>query len=320
MELLMLAVGPLLGAVIGYVTNYIAVKMLFRPRHAIKIGRWALPFTPGIFPRRKEQLAKALGNAVGNNLLTAEDMQNMLSSDKTRETIRQAIAKVLHEEPGSASDSGEVPGSDAMPDRRNVRDLLTEYLEQENYQSLKEQLEEITCRKVMAALRKIDLRALVVQEGTRAIKEKTRGTMLALISSDKLIASLMGALGEIAEQYIRENGLEIIRPLIKGEISELESQSPREFVVNLGIEEERLLEITEKVYGYFVRNKLGSFVEQFDIAGIVEQKVKAMDVLEIEKLVLAVMKNELRAIVNLGALIGFILGLFNLLVTLNPWW
>ncbi|MBQ9708533.1 MAG: DUF445 family protein, partial [Firmicutes bacterium] len=41
MSITMLA-GPLVGAVIGYFTNYLAVKMLFRPRHAIKIGGWTV--------------------------------------------------------------------------------------------------------------------------------------------------------------------------------------------------------------------------------------------------------------------------------------
>ena len=39
-----------------------------------------------------------------------------------------------------------------------------------------------------------------------------------------------------------------------------------------------------------------------------------MDVLELEKLLLDIMKKELNALVNLGAIIGFILGLFNLLI------
>ena len=52
MDLTIIA-GPLIGAVIGYFTNYLAVKMLFRPRREIKIGSKTLPFTPGVIPKRK---------------------------------------------------------------------------------------------------------------------------------------------------------------------------------------------------------------------------------------------------------------------------
>ena len=55
---------PLIGAVIGYITNYIAIKMLFRPLTPKMIFGRRLPFTPGIIPRRKAQLADALGKAV----------------------------------------------------------------------------------------------------------------------------------------------------------------------------------------------------------------------------------------------------------------
>ena len=67
--------GPLIGAVIGYCTNYIAVKMLFYPKKEIKIWGHKLPFTPGAIPKGKPRLAKAIGNIVANTLLTEEDLK-----------------------------------------------------------------------------------------------------------------------------------------------------------------------------------------------------------------------------------------------------
>ena len=52
-------------------------------------------------------------------------------------------------------------------------------------------------------------------------------------------------------------------------------------------------------------------MESMDIAGIVETKIKDMDVEHLEELVLEVMKKELDAIVNLGAVIGFVIGILN---------
>ena len=72
MSLNMIA-GPLVGALIGYCTNYIAVKMLFRPLKPVKIGNYTLPFTPGIIPKGKSRLAKAMGQAIGDTLLTKEE-------------------------------------------------------------------------------------------------------------------------------------------------------------------------------------------------------------------------------------------------------
>ena len=58
---------PLIGAVIGYVTNWIAVKMLFRPRKEIRVFGKRLPFTPGVIPRGQGRLARAVGNALHKN-------------------------------------------------------------------------------------------------------------------------------------------------------------------------------------------------------------------------------------------------------------
>ena len=63
---------PLIGAVIGYATNRVAVKMLFRPRKEICVFGRRLPFTPGVIPRGKARLARAIGRAVEEQLLTAE--------------------------------------------------------------------------------------------------------------------------------------------------------------------------------------------------------------------------------------------------------
>jgi hypothetical protein len=56
------------------------------------------------------------------------------------------------------------------------------------------------------------------------------------------------------------------------------------------------------------------FGSKFDLRSIIEEKINAMDVNELESLVLTVMKKELDVIVNLGAVIGLVLGMINLLI------
>ena len=52
--------GPLIGAVIGLFTNYIAVKMMFRPYEEVRLFGWRVPFTPGIIPRRGRSVFPAI--------------------------------------------------------------------------------------------------------------------------------------------------------------------------------------------------------------------------------------------------------------------
>ncbi|WP_169870964.1 DUF445 domain-containing protein [Shouchella patagoniensis] len=69
------------GAIVGAVTNALAIRMLFRPHRAYYIGKWQLPFTPGLLPRRQKELSVQLGNIVANHLLTAEGLSKKIGSE-----------------------------------------------------------------------------------------------------------------------------------------------------------------------------------------------------------------------------------------------
>lgn len=83
---------PLIGAVIGYITNWIAVKMLFRPRKEVLLFGKRLPFTPGVIPKGKARLARAVGRAVEQQLLTEEVLREVLLSEEKRQRYRRRPA------------------------------------------------------------------------------------------------------------------------------------------------------------------------------------------------------------------------------------
>lgn len=86
---------PILGAVIGYFTNDIAIKMLFRPYRAIYIGQQQLPFTPGLIPRNQERLAKRISDTIMGSLLTPEELQNLARRLLQTERVQGAILWLL---------------------------------------------------------------------------------------------------------------------------------------------------------------------------------------------------------------------------------
>jgi uncharacterized membrane protein YheB (UPF0754 family) len=77
---LLFAIPPVAGAIIGFVTNAIAIKMLFRPLREIRVLGLRLPFTPGILPRQRKRLAVSIGAMVERELLTAEVLRNRLAN------------------------------------------------------------------------------------------------------------------------------------------------------------------------------------------------------------------------------------------------
>ncbi|OEH92935.1 DUF445 domain-containing protein [Bacillus solimangrovi] len=75
----LIAFMAIIGAVIGGFTNSLAIKMLFRPYKPIYIGKKRLPFTPGLIPKRREELAVQLGRMVVEHLLTPESIRRKFS-------------------------------------------------------------------------------------------------------------------------------------------------------------------------------------------------------------------------------------------------
>lgn len=76
-NLWLLLVPPVVGGVIGYFTNDIAIKMLFRPYRTIYIGGRRVPFTPGLIPSNQERLAKRVADTIMGSLLTPKELQNL---------------------------------------------------------------------------------------------------------------------------------------------------------------------------------------------------------------------------------------------------
>ncbi len=72
---------PVVGAFIGYLTNRVAIRMLFRPLKAWKIGGLRVPMTPGVIPSKRVELAVNMGEVVGDHLLTSKEIAKGLQQE-----------------------------------------------------------------------------------------------------------------------------------------------------------------------------------------------------------------------------------------------
>lgn len=70
---------PMVGAFIGYMTNYVAIRMLFRPLKPWRVLGIRVPMTPGVIPSKRHQLAENIGSMVGGHLFTSEDVRRALT-------------------------------------------------------------------------------------------------------------------------------------------------------------------------------------------------------------------------------------------------
>ncbi|SFA69574.1 Uncharacterized membrane protein YheB, UPF0754 family [Acetitomaculum ruminis DSM 5522] len=291
-----LFLGPVLGAAIGYFTNYLAVKMLFYPRKEVYLFGKKLPFTPGAIPKGKPRLAKAVGNIVAGSLLTKDDLKERLNSPD----LKGKIIKNINEKMSISIKEAGVKLAGSKQDFENS--LLT--------------IQHSLSMEVVDTLKKIDIGKIIAEEGSRILKEKTEGTMISMFISDELIQSFTEPIGSEIERFIDERGYDYVSPVVTEKIDDLTMLSISQIGEKFEISQDRGEKLISEEIDYLFEKYIDIIFEKINIAEIVEEKINSMDVIELEKMVLEVMKNELDTIVNLGALIGFILGLLNILINI----
>ncbi len=271
MQILHTVLTLLLAALIGYSTNYIAVKMLFRPYKAVKIGSKTLPFTPGVIPKNKTRIAKACAAAVAGSLFSTDD-------------IREAVC-----------------GSVKMPDigRIKVSDIVDE--------DAAECITELVSQKLIEGINNADIKEALLEKACDALEEKTKDTMLAMFVNREMIASFAQPVEQKMTEYLEKEGKAYLKLKIREEIEAAGNRTLEQEASELGFD-------LDAAIGKLFDKGISRVISEIDVAAVVEEKINRMDVREFETLVLSVMKKELQAVVNLGALIGFVIGLVNLVI------
>ena len=90
-----IATVVIVGAIIGGITNALAIKMLFHPYEAIYVFGKRLPFTPGLIPKRRDELAEQMGKMVVEHLITPESIKTKLLTGTVKVEAKRIGANVL---------------------------------------------------------------------------------------------------------------------------------------------------------------------------------------------------------------------------------
>ena len=85
---------PLIAALIGWVTNYLAIKMLFHPRKKINFYFFSIQ---GIFPKRQKVLAERLGRVVSKELFSFQDIKDRFTSTSTARELNAVLDEKLED-------------------------------------------------------------------------------------------------------------------------------------------------------------------------------------------------------------------------------
>ncbi len=86
---------PIVGAIIGYTTNWLAIKMIFRPYKAKYIFGLKIPFTPGVIAKERERISKNIGETIEKNVLTKEDLNKFLEQAEIGKNVDDLITSYM---------------------------------------------------------------------------------------------------------------------------------------------------------------------------------------------------------------------------------
>ena len=292
-------IRPLIGAGIGYVTNWIAVKMMFRPLNTWYIGKLKIPFTPGIIPKNKERIAESIGNTISESLLTEETLRLSLLSDDVKLKIKNNLITFFNNSSAETSTT--------------IRDLICSYIDNNTYETSIINITNYVSNSIYETVKKSNIGDIVAEQIELSAKEKIKGSFLGVLGGNAIISSISENASLKINDYIDKNGQNLINNMVSAEISKYTSYTVSDIYKNISNSNIDITNIIMDIYEKFILNKLSDLLKTINITKIVSDKINSMDTLELEKIILTIMKKELNALVNLGALIGFILGLLNLL-------
>lgn len=287
---------PLIGAVIGYATNWVAVKMLFRPQKEVRLFGRRLPFTPGVIPKGKERLARAVGRAVEEKLLAREVLQEVLLSEEKKEVVRKAAADMLERQKMS---------------QETLREAAERITSEEKTEHFLERAEETVTDMIYDKVLQKNVGEIIADKVLEIAKEKLKDSMFGMMLGGSLLEPIARQVEEKINEYVAEYGRPVVEQMVREESENLQAKTVGELFEQIEDSGVDLPALAVEQYESLVRARLPVVLDSLRLSEIVEERIQAMDVSEVEELMLSIMKKELGAVVNLGALIGLILGLVN---------
>jgi len=297
-EILFWVLPPAIGALIGYVTNAVAIKMLFRPLGEIRLFGIRLPFTPGILPRERHKLADSIGRMVEQELFTPAVLRERLARADVRGNIENVLGKYtdqMLEKPLSAwlEDTGDFPLSELLNEFFNsyVFDFFLEELFKNLILGSEPKPEENDSfgQRLKAGFR--DFGGLFIPAATGLVKNGLAREMKN--QSRGKISAYRNALEKVIERYPGLSTREFLS-LAKGNKQKADS-----FLA---------LKAAETM-----DENMDGALSSVNVKALVADRIDSLDMLRVEKIVLDVMAGQLKWINVFGAILGALIGFMEVL-------
>ena len=296
MPVLHFILGPAVGALIGGLTNKVAIRMLFRPHRAVYIGRFHVPFTPGIIPKEKPRIAAAIGDAVGNELLNSDVLSQTLLSDEMYAKISNSVNSLVDR---------------MMVDTTPLRDVIARYAAPEETDRFLSQMQtdlvQTLCLKLSDKAIGDHVASLAIDHVMNRLSQNFVGR-LGASALDLVRNSVQQFLAENINQLLQQNSQPMLHSWVSTETQHLLDTPLCQLCQHHQPQLRQLGVMVVNIYKQVVQDNLPRMLQTLDLQRIVQDRINDMDMQQTEQLILTIMKKELRALVWFGVLLGFLMG------------
>ncbi len=292
----------LLGGFIGWFTNYLAIKMLFRPHKKLYFGKLPLPFTPGLIPKEKERIAESLSYIISKEFFSKDILKKYLTSKEMESKIKDIIFNVYLD----------VTSNDSY-----LLEIVNKYIDNKELDILILKYKTKISNLIIDKFNEHNLSNVIAKEVINNFVNNNENTLLKalkLFITNKVEINLENLISSKIENYLKNEGkLELEKMLVK-ELDVVLSKRINEVIDYNKIDIYVIQDYIIKLFNKLIDLKINNIIKTIDVEKLIYDRISELDVLELEKIILEVTKKELHAITFLGGVLGAILGVLNIFI------
>ena len=295
-------VPVLVGGFIGWFTNYLAIKMLFRPYKEIKVFGVKLPFTPGLIPKEKERIARSLSITISEEFLNKEILLKYLTNEEMKTRLQSNVDDVF-----------EI----IKNNQKSFKNILLDYIDEKDvYENVN-----ILCDKVafeiVKKIKENDLSKKIASQVIDNIlmdKDSVLGKTITFFLNDKMTFGIERVIKDKIDEYINNHGEKEITNILKKEINSFLESSSSLLYLNYEKEINIIKKHIVNIYEMLINKSVDKILLIVDFRKIISDRIEELDVKELESIILNITKKELNAITYIGGLLGIIIGAINIFI------
>lgn len=296
--------GPITGGIIGYLTNWLAIKMMFRPHQPKYLFGLEIPFTPGLIPKERGRIAEAVSNSISENLMNKEVLEkNLLSEDMLTKIGMEYDTFVARQKV-----NGET-----------LRAFLSHFISSQALEKIQSDAGGELASQIHSRLADSNLGNMFAHAAVEHAISKMENSLLGVAFNAEQFLILLQEpaehlLSKHINQIISNNSEEIVANLIGQESDKLLDTPVYDLLRGHDEQLNQLRTFLLDGYRQVISIHLPKILATIDISRIIRDRINELDIEEGERIILEVMDKELRAIVWLGALLGCVIGAINILL------